>query len=99
MKRFFITLLLPLQLTFSSLFIGMVCEAVASLIYGRRSKYLSVPSSSGWCVKLIRSKDICARRRSLSVPSSSGWCVKLIRGEVENGKEITFQFPLHRDGV
>ncbi len=85
--------------SFSSLFIGMVCEALLS----SSSKYnlvrLSVPSSSGWCVKPFNLYKFDRHKCHLSVPSSSGWCVKHCVVDQGGADPVVFQFPLHRDGV
>ncbi len=65
-------------MAFSSLFIGMVCEANNLTITTPQNVRLSVPSSSGWCVKQQRGNTV-SLLFNLSVPSSSGWCVKRIR--------------------
>jgi len=51
------------SLTFSSLFIGMVCEAQIPDGLGALDAALSVPSSSGWCVKQIQ--GLASRARPL----------------------------------
>jgi len=67
------------EVAFSSLFIGMVCEAKTQVLAARAYRSLSVPSLSGWCVKQIRRAMRLDAAISLSVPSLSGWCVKLSR--------------------
>jgi len=53
--------------SFSSLFIGMVCEAPHRIGAAMSTALLSVPSSSGWCVK----PNLVAVRRLLQQPFSS----------------------------
>jgi len=76
----------------------MVCEASPPCAARAEEPYLSVPSSSGWCVKPTAHGHSRGVFR-LSVPSSSGWCVKRWTLLIESESPAAFQFPLHRDGV
>jgi len=64
-----------------------------------RVQFLSVPSSSGWCVKLYV-YQINSPYRDL--PFSSlfiGMVCEASSSTRYHASDITFQFPLHRDGV
>jgi len=84
--------------SFSSLFIGMVCEARSSLIPTRTTLKLSVPSLSGWCVK-HRFEIHCDVSES---PFSSLFIGMVCEAQLTinpNYQIGIFQFPLYRDGV
>jgi len=83
---------------FSSLFIGMVCEALRVTRGGVVRLKLSVPSSSGWCVKPVTPEWNDAVHLAFS-SLFIGMVCEALKIKLHHDVRRAFQFPLHRDGV